>query len=356
MVCIPSSDCPRTMETRDGLVEVNPLVRRRNGKTQACEPCRRRKLACDHGYPVCSRCSRRRNGRSECHYLPPGEITRSQENTKPDRPAGQSVSMSDSSFKEHVTLENKFWNSPAARAHSAFFGPTSFSAAYHETEASLAMQRPSVAEEMTTTPEMPPNKIKLPSLDEVVDMTNRDQAATHMATKVLQAIPTREKIADTTLCLPIDPNDEWMRMIGEKLVVSTWETHGHYLRDPTDISKLRELAGKICINTRRVVKEDKDDPQAWLEDFSGTNLRWEAVGIMFLYAGIAELTGFVSTNHQASLVSHYTELCSSCITLANMGGSSSSIMLFLMYKRSVMHACMYGHTSKHCRFHAHRVC
>jgi hypothetical protein len=40
---------------------------RRNGKLQACEPCRKSKLRCDHGEP-CSRCLRRR-GR-ECYYHP----------------------------------------------------------------------------------------------------------------------------------------------------------------------------------------------------------------------------------------------------------------------------------------------
>lgn len=31
----------------------NGLPRRRNGKQQACEPCRKAKIACDHSLPVC---------------------------------------------------------------------------------------------------------------------------------------------------------------------------------------------------------------------------------------------------------------------------------------------------------------
>ncbi|KAI1039662.1 hypothetical protein LB505_008338 [Fusarium chuoi] len=49
----------------------SPLVTRRNGKKQACEPCRRRKVACDHGYPICRRCRKRPNGASACHYASP---------------------------------------------------------------------------------------------------------------------------------------------------------------------------------------------------------------------------------------------------------------------------------------------
>lgn len=42
---------------------------RRNGKLQACEPCRKGKLRCDHHLPVCDRCVKR--GRTEkCVYHP----------------------------------------------------------------------------------------------------------------------------------------------------------------------------------------------------------------------------------------------------------------------------------------------
>jgi hypothetical protein len=53
------------------------IGRRRNGKEQACEPCRKGKLACDHTVPVCSRCVRRKIT-AKCVYHP-APMTRSQE-------------------------------------------------------------------------------------------------------------------------------------------------------------------------------------------------------------------------------------------------------------------------------------
>jgi len=44
------------------------VPRRRNGKQQACEPCRKAKIACDHGLPVCERC-RRRKVPGKCVYV-----------------------------------------------------------------------------------------------------------------------------------------------------------------------------------------------------------------------------------------------------------------------------------------------
>lgn len=43
---------------------------RRNGRLSACEPCRKSKLRCDHGRPICGRCARRRLPEQQCHYHP----------------------------------------------------------------------------------------------------------------------------------------------------------------------------------------------------------------------------------------------------------------------------------------------
>jgi hypothetical protein len=44
------------------------LPLRRNGRPQACEPCRKRKMACDHGFPICQRCKKRKTT-GDCVYL-----------------------------------------------------------------------------------------------------------------------------------------------------------------------------------------------------------------------------------------------------------------------------------------------
>jgi hypothetical protein len=120
-----------------------------------------------------------------------------------------------------------------------FFGPTSFSAAYLEMETTLAVQGPSVASEAMPSPHTLLSEAMPPSLAEIEDMTNRDQTASHLAVRVLQAIPTCEETAAATFRLPINSEDAWMRMISERLVASTWETYGPYLRAELDIYRMR---------------------------------------------------------------------------------------------------------------------
>ncbi|WZH45377.1 Zn2-C6 fungal-type domain-containing protein [Fusarium acuminatum] len=327
-----------------------PLVTRRNGKTQACEPCRRRKVACDHSYPVCRRCRRKPNGEANCYYA-----TASQDASTPglsQRPEN-GTSLGAATPREpllqsgHFGPDDRLWSSPAARAPLGFFGPTSFPAAYEETETSLAAQ-------LTRGENVPPSPscTTAPSRVDIQNMVNMDQGANWLAIRVLQAIP--EKPFSDSFHSHAS-SDGWVRKIGERLITSTWETFGSYLRDRGNVIKLRELGSMICINTRRSLKEDQDDPQAWIETFSGSNLRWEAIGMMFLYAALGELSASM-TAESRKVLEHYTEFCSSCITLANMGGSSGSLMLFLMYKRSVLHACMHGETSlPYWKFHAETV-
>lgn len=331
----------------------SPLVTRRNGKKQACEPCRRRKVACDHGYPVCRRCVKRPNGESTCYYAAPGHSSQPEHAKR----APDSHSTEPSSWPNgHVAPEDKFWSSPAARANPGFFGQSSFLTAYLETETTLAGQEPLITREVAlSSGSVLTDEATPPSVTEIQDMANMDTAATQLAVRVLQAIPGRDKTTAAFFQLHSNPNDEWMRIIGERLTTSTWETFGSYLRDRENRAKLRELGGMICINTRRVLKEDQGDPLEWLQSFSGPNLRWEAVGLMFMYAAFGELSAPTSADSR-KLIGNYTEYCSSCITLANIGGSSGSLMLFLLYKRSVLHACMHGDTSlPYWKFHAETV-
>lgn len=279
-----------------------------------------------------------------CYYLSPDHDTLSSEYLRSGQLSHNNPSLQSSG---HAGPEDRFWSSPAAREPLGFFGPTSFSAAYLETETSLAVRNPSVTSEQVSASEATlSDQTTPPSLAEIQDMVNRDQTATHIAIRVLQAIPMPENAARARFPVHVNPNDEWMMMIGERLIASTWETFGTYLRDrTTNLAKLRQLGGTICINTRRTLKEHHEDALVWLESFSGPKLRWEAVGMMFLYAALGELHASTGADSRR-LMGHYTEYCSSCITLANMGGSSGSLMLFLLYKRSVLHACMQGDTSK----------
>ncbi|KAF4456672.1 hypothetical protein F53441_1228 [Fusarium austroafricanum] len=253
------------------------------------------------------------------------------------------------SSTRHYGPDDGLWSSPAARAPQGFFGPTSFPAAYLETEANLAAQDPSVINQ--EAPHSPQISTP-PSGAEIQNMVNMDQGASQLAVRILQALPDKSHVRPNSAHINLD--DEWLGSIGETLITSTWNAFGSYLSDKRNASRLREMGSKICINTRKTLKEDQDDPVAWVESFSGANLRWETVGVIFLYAALDGPSA--TSSGKPDTIRQYTDYCSSCITLASMGGSSGTLMLYLMYKRSMLHAWMHGETSlPYWKFHAETV-
>src|SRR5277367_4626713 len=115
--------------------------RRRNGRPQACEPCRKRKIACDHTLPVCQRCKRRKTA-SACIYLA-APMTQKLE-VDPELPNLSSLPALDiaSPGLQRSSIHSES-TPPKAAAQailtnsSVFFGPTSFSAVFHENQEDL---------------------------------------------------------------------------------------------------------------------------------------------------------------------------------------------------------------------------
>ncbi|KAL4996596.1 hypothetical protein BDV10DRAFT_195781 [Aspergillus recurvatus] len=107
--------------------------RRRNGQAASCEPCRKDKVRCDHGLPICGRCQKRDTA-SHCYYHPAPltrdrasparqlgrqRVSRSARRTVPKAP--QIASPTPSSVE--ITIRNP----ETDQAHPpGYFGPTSF--------------------------------------------------------------------------------------------------------------------------------------------------------------------------------------------------------------------------------------
>ena len=84
---------------------------RRNGKKQACEPCRKGKIACDHGFPHCGRCVRLKNT-EKCSYHPApmtrGSGSRTPTTSKIQAPPRAAVSHSSSSPSSQSFLAGQY--------------------------------------------------------------------------------------------------------------------------------------------------------------------------------------------------------------------------------------------------------
>src|SRR6478736_3147292 len=100
-----------------------PLLLRLNGRPQACDPCRARKVACDHGQPTCSRCGKRNE---TCVYTVSGATVKKQRLRSPVR-------------TEHQPPPPSTDSTPSPAVAPGYLGFTSHNAVFEETRNSLSL-------------------------------------------------------------------------------------------------------------------------------------------------------------------------------------------------------------------------
>jgi hypothetical protein len=133
------------------------------------------------------------------------------------------------------------------------------------------------------------------------------------------------------------------------LIVSTWATYGPHLTARGDSGKLLLMAQQIFDNTRTplIESDDTESPTGWFGAFSGPNLRWEALAIIFVHIGLGEVACAPPGKDKRSVLMSYRECCASCISLANPDRTVNSLMLYALYKRSVLDSILHGDASEY---------
>lgn len=195
-------------------------LRRRNGRRQACEPCRSRKVACDHSLPTCQRC-RTRKTTDKCVYLVHGRpvfqtqaINAAANDVRPSRASARetraAVPLATDLAPSHRTAASDPWE-------RGYLGATSFSAVLQETQTSLLMTQSPV-----TTPETSSFKRN------VASAPSPSKEWLETAIMVLRSIPNRHESIEVFKD-HVNPNDGWCRLAAEVLLASLWSCFGESL-------------------------------------------------------------------------------------------------------------------------------
>lgn len=309
--------------------------RRKNGRQQACEPCRRRKVACDHRLPVCSRCKRGRNAQ-KCVYLVQG---RSIQSISP--PASTSTPSAVVPTPESTVAAT---NTPAvADGSTGYLGATSFSAIYLESpqEGPLSGQDPC---------------IRLPGGNGLTrSETTTSQALIELAMRTLRSIPDQAS-ADALMLCDTGAHDGWCRTVGERLHESFWSTFKPQLKGNRGDEPLQQMVSEICENTSWPFKDDQIDPDEWVKSFSGSRLRWESLGHLFIYwaYGARAIPDICDANNPecldlqkyefSELIRRYKLCASWCIELSRAATSGNILLTFLVYKHCLLESQLTGET------------
>ncbi|KAL7944055.1 fungal-specific transcription factor domain-containing protein [Trichoderma barbatum] len=310
----------------DGSISLSGAPRRKNGRPQACEPCRRRKVACDHRMPTCSRC--RRGGVSDkCVYLAQLGQPNHHMNYSRSAAAPSLRPQAASSHPDSVSVPvNRTPQANLSDCNVGYLGATSFSAFYEEAQKSLPVTEKYESESDTM---LPLKTVEVfPRLDE-------------LALSALQQIP--DKASSKLLArLYWSFYAGWNTLSGRWLNDSLWEAFGTTLdRETRDEEQLRRMSFRLCQSGAVPLGESHNDPQKWFDEFSGHNLRWESLGLLFIFwAGgarrLPEKTAISSdcevlqNTHASHLVKQYKMAAWKCIELSRDAANSNVLLAFLV--------------------------
>ncbi|KAK1241072.1 hypothetical protein MKX08_001046 [Trichoderma sp. CBMAI-0020] len=344
----PSSHIHFRRHTGESLAIPSEIPRRRNGRPQACEPCRRRKVACDHRLPICSRCIRK-SAPQNCRYLIKGQLvtpalssaaTRRQ--SVDSRQHGQPAEPSPPTLSPTAL---KDLASPSDRI-SGYLGATSFPEFYRETQKHLDCV---AGLEPTRDGLAGSNNSGITSTNTAVP----DAAAFEAAFAILRLIPEQGG-ANFLYARNVNPSDAWCRLAVDRLHDSLWKTLGHFLEGERSNEALSQMALFLFQNSSKPLREDFADPEEWYAAFSGINFRWESIGILFGYwtfgatslleNGNPEQCKQLGNHNRRNLMQMYKSGTTRCLDLCRLANSNNTMMVFLMHLSSLTASLITGDT------------
>lgn len=242
-------------------------------------------------------------------------------------------------------------DSPESRNHTSETGPgylgfTSFSAVFQETQNSLSLVKGpfmGISSVLTTSP--PVSTIENGDTGTTTIVLSPRSLETSLL--VLNRIPAEE---DALLLFDkhTNPNDGWMRLAAKRVLESLLSVFGRTLRSRKP-RYLEEMAHLLSSNTAKPLSEDELESEAWLSSFSGRNMRWEGMGILFTYWALAALADQPhrpdllrdADKRTAPMTLLYKEAADICIELCR-GCKPNSLLLYLVYKAAILESMIAG--------------
>lgn len=309
--------------------------------------CHRKKVACDHTLPVCGRC--RAKGQAEdCVYV---STTGGGET-----PAGPSPPPT----KRRRRLSASAVGVPAAaqqlrRSHvpspPGYLGPTSFFPVFEEArthlqaplaEAEAPAARPAGAgqqEDAEEEEEVPSSNPEIPA-----------EAWRNPCVKLLACIPSRET-SEALFKRHVNPMEGWIRGARPRLADSLWETFGNGLSSRR-AADLGAMAAVLSANTKKPLVEDSIHAEEWLRSFTGPQMRWESLGILFSYWAVGALAvpeqaigGVAGLTDSRQQMMYYKKCASQCVALAREMGTANTLQVYLCLRDQLLESTISGDAS-----------
>lgn len=136
----------------------------------------------------------------------------------------------------------------------------------------------------------------------------------------------------------LSPMENWVAIVARHVLKSFYSEFEPYLASSqSNPASLDKFAQKLCFNTTRPFSDEETNPQAWIDQLCGSNLRWESLGLLFNFWGGC----IISTRAQKSIMDDQLlsrgwaplarECFNVCYELCETFSNGNSVMLHLAW-------------------------
>ncbi|PYI16139.1 hypothetical protein BO99DRAFT_466555 [Aspergillus violaceofuscus CBS 115571] len=294
-------------------------VRRRNGKFASCEPCRKDKVRCDHGIPVCSRCIQRDTA-TRCFYHP-APLTRKSERKDDQHEARTDAIAVEGPDREPSPCKVSACN-PAIETPlpAGYLGPTSFLDAFAETR---------------DTDKQPP----MPTQTEAAEALPAYWA--HKVAEILRWLKD----------LPIIEHlvHEYYRLSQSAAIPAPFILNAlaSFLGDTTSATSV------IHNTSKRLTIPPTTEGSGFHELFTGRQLRLEIIAIIGAIAGKAscfalahsKVSGHFGPDYQARFPRRMMTMCDTVLQVCRLLTPTNDLIVWLQHESLLLSGLLHGDTS-----------
>ena len=331
------------------------IPKRRNGKQQACEPCRKSKQRCDHTTPICTRCKRRRVA-SECRYEPsPTKISSPKPNPSPARSIIKKVPKSNPTVDLHQPDSYEIFvaGSPyVQKCPNGYLGPTAYSAIFleHQGKLDLGHLDPCRSYSKGSDDARVCEHSHHFSVPHSVHCHTPNGTAIRLGMDLLKAMPSQE-ICERL----IERYAVFEDLVSHKPTIkiahqSWWETHGVCLSEPRDLDKLSVVSEELCRNAWSLLETELPNNQReWIASCQGHSFRWELFGVLLAMFGLAAMslpdwdplfaTQDEHRNDRRKFACSMRDLVEGCLLLCDHADNVSTLAVYLLHLSTTLQRC-----------------
>lgn len=230
---------------------------RPNGSQAACDPCRARKVACDHARPACSRC-RAKNRTSQCSYS--ANVTRRL------RPKDNRASQTDEGQPAILT--------PPASKRSRPNMRLGYTSSLEETQTSLlSTAQSSIYGHISPIPET--------SQNQQINFGQLPLPIRETCLSVLRALPCQRDAQMRYIDGDFRPRG-WVHLAAHRIL--KWLQTALVPSAPeSEEEALSRVAQQISENTSTPMRGPYADWDSWMNSFVDSNTRWESIGLLWTH-------------------------------------------------------------------------